>query len=143
MSSRIPLNVFQEYDQKKDFSLNEESLLINQRQSNVIKPKNLNDGLYDSNDLSVNEIKDLEKPTSYEHIDKLKRGPKIVEEVKVEPKVEIKIPQEYHHIPNDINPLVKINNDNSSSMLIIFVAIFGIFLIGSKLKQILIYLTVK
>ena len=56
MSSRIPLNVFQEYDQKKDFSLNEESLLINQRQSNVVKPKNLNDGLYDSNDLSVNEI---------------------------------------------------------------------------------------
>ena len=48
MSSRIPLNVFQEYDQKKDFSLNEESLLINQRQSNVIKPKNLNDGVYDS-----------------------------------------------------------------------------------------------
>ena len=133
MSSRIPLNVFQEYDQKKDFSLNEESLLINQRQSNVIKPKNLNDGLYDSNDLSVNEIRELEKPTSYQHIDNLKRGPKIVEEVKVEPKVEIKIPQEYHHIPNDINPLVKSNNDNSSSMLIIFVAIVGIFLVGSTI----------
>ena len=67
--------------------------------------------------MSVNEIKDLEKPTSYQHIDNLKRGPKIVEEVKVEPKVEIKIPQEYHHIPNDINPLINVNNNDSSSSM--------------------------
>ena len=85
--------------------------------------------------MSVNEIRELEKPTSYQHIDNLKRGPKIVEEVKVEPKVEIKIPQEYHHIANDINPLVKSNNDNSSSMLIIFVAIVGIFLVGSTIGE--------